>query len=139
MNDYSQEVQSKSNEEILKMVYEFDTWSPEMLKAVEKELDNRKILPSDINIRKQKLIEIEDEKLRVGKEASLFGLIIGWLTVFGLLEIFIGYNYTFSKERSKFTNKEYFKYNEISRKNGSYLFYTSITLSLLALAYSLIK
>lgn len=48
MNNFTESVQSKSNDELLQMVYEFDEWNSEMLKAVELELDQRKILPDDL-------------------------------------------------------------------------------------------
>ena len=138
MNSFSKIVKTKSNGELLKMVYEFDEWSPEMLEAVQEELTTRNELPSDLQDRKQKLIEVEESKLQKGKDASLIGQIVGWLTVFGLLGIYIGYNYTFSKVKGKHTEKQFYKYNESSRKNGSYLFYTSIILSTLGIIYKLI-
>lgn len=135
--EYIDTVKSKPNDELLKMVYEFETWSPEMLQAVEKELATRSILPDDVNDRRQVLIDQEKIELENGKEASLFGLAIGWLTVFGLLGIGIGYNYAFSKTRSKYTETVYFEYSENSRKNGTYLFYTSLILSSIAVIYKL--
>ena len=138
MNNFSEIVETKSEDELLKMVYEFDEWSPEMLEAVQKELSKRNILPTDINIKRQKLSDIEEAELIDGKQASLLGEIVGWLTVFGLLGIFIGYNYSYSKVKSKYTGKQFFKYNESSRKNGSYLFYTSIILSTLGIIYKIL-
>ncbi len=138
MTDFRETVRDKSNDELLKMVYGFDEWSPEMLRAVEEELSKRNILPNDINTRKQQLIELEEAQLINGKQASPFGQIVGWLTVFGLFGILIGYHYAFSKTRSKYTGKEYYKYIDTSRKNGSYLFYTSICLSAIAIFYKII-
>jgi hypothetical protein len=135
MNNFNETVKSKTNNELLVMVYEFDRWSPEMLLAIENELVNRDILPTDIKDKKQKMIDAEEIELSKGREASLLGQIVGWLTVFGLLGIYIGYNYTFSKVRSKYSDKVFFKYDDNSRKNGSYLFYTSIVLSAIGLLY----
>src|SRR6266540_2298531 len=129
MTNFIEVVQTKSNDELLKMVYEFDQWNPEMLTVVEKELLDRKILPNDISSRKQELIDIEDAQLSEGKEASLFGQIIGWLTVFGFLGIAIGYNYAFSKIKSKYSDKVFYKYNKDSRTRGRYLFSISIFLT----------
>ncbi|MEP6950171.1 MAG: hypothetical protein ABI863_12880 [Ginsengibacter sp.] len=139
MDNFIEIVKNKTNKELLKMVYEFDEWSPEMLLTVEEELGGRNILPNDIRSRKQQLIETEDAQLSAGKEASIIGLVIGWVTVFGLLGIFIGYHYSFSKIRNKYTGRQYFRYDENSRKNGSWLFYTSIILSTLGLLYKLLK
>jgi hypothetical protein len=126
MNDFHGSVISKSNEELLKMVYEFDLWSPEMLTAVEQELAQRNILPNDISSRKQQLAEAENAQLAAGKEASPFGQIFGWLTVFGPVGLAIGYNYAFSKAKCKYSNKTYFKYNEEARKRGRFLMIASI-------------
>ena len=137
MTQFQEVVENKSNDELLKIVYQFDEWSPKMLEAIEHELATRNILPTDISIRKQQTTEIEEEQLLKGKEASIIGQIVGWIAVFGFLGIFIGYHYTFSKVRSKYTNTQYFRYNEDSRKMGSYLFYSSICLSVIALFYKI--
>ena len=98
MDDFNELLENKSNDELLLMVYEYDKWSPEMLVSIETELTKRKILPNDIRSRKEKLMELEDGKLKVGRSASVIGLVIGWLTSFGLLGIFIGYNTAFQKQ-----------------------------------------
>jgi hypothetical protein len=54
------------------------------------------------------------------------GIIAGWICVLGLLGIFIGYHYAFSKTTSIYTKKSYYKYNSSSRKNGKALFYVSM-------------
>jgi len=126
MTDFREAVTSKSNEELLKMVYEFDKWNAEMLTAVEQELAHRNILPADISSRKKQLAEAEDAQLSAGKEASPFGQILGWLTVFGPVGLVIGYNYAFSKATCKYSTKTYFKYNEETRKRGRFLMIASI-------------
>lgn len=138
MSNFDETVQNKPDAELLKMVYEFDLWSSEMLSAVERELSKREILPADLATYKQEKIEKEDMELSKGKEASLAGQIIGWLTCFGLLGIAIGYNYAFSKVKGKYSAEQYFKYNENSRKNGKNLFYASTLLSALAILYKII-
>jgi hypothetical protein len=85
------------------------------------------------------LLDKEDAQLSRGKEASPFGQIIGWLTVFGFLGIAIGYNYAFSKIKSKYSSKVYYKYNEDSRTRGRYLFIISIFLTSLTILYKLIR
>ena len=139
MDSFIEIVKNKTNEELLKMVYEFAEWSPEMLTTVETELAIRNILPGDIKARKQQLTEMEDEKLLMGKKASIIGQVVGWICVSGLLGIFIGYHYSFSKVRNQYSGQQYFKYDENSRNNGSLLFYTSIVLTTLILLYGLLK
>ncbi len=133
--EYLNTLKDKSNEELLKMAYEFTTWSPEMLQGVEQELKDRKILPPDLKEKKDTAIIQEDVELTEGKQASLLGQVIGWVTLLGFLGVFIGYHYAFSKRKSSFTDKIYYTYNESSRTNGKYLFYISLTLFTLILIY----
>jgi hypothetical protein len=139
MNNFTEAVQSKTSAELLKMVYEFDEWGPEMPDAVEQQLSTREILPEDLTIYKKEKIETENSALTQGQEASLFGQITGWLTVFGFFGIAIGYNYAFAKLKGRYSGKEYFKYNEQSRKNGKNLFYASLLLTSLAVLYRIIS
>lgn len=138
MNDFIEQVRIKPNEELLKMVYEFDHWDPAMLNAVETELLKRNILPGDIHVKKKKLVEEEDIELSKGRKASAIGQVVGWITIFGLLGIYMGYNYAFSKVKSKYTEKEYFKYDPASRKNGIFLFYIATALFLIFIFYKIL-
>jgi hypothetical protein len=113
-NRFQSIIQQKSSDELLEMVYQFTEWDPEMLDGVETELQKRNLLPTDITSRKQKLIADEDQALSNGLQASLTGQIVGWLGVLGLIGLIIGYNYTFSKVRSKYTKKVYYKYDKDS-------------------------
>lgn len=76
---FESDIKNKTDKELLELVYEFDKWSPEFLNAVESELIKRNILPVDIQDRKNKLIKQETSLLSRSREASAFGLIIGWL------------------------------------------------------------
>ena len=96
-NPFIDTVKKKTNEELLTMVYQFEEWNADMLQAVEKELLERNILPDDIAIRKQEIIDKETTDLEQGKAASLTEQIFGWLGVLGFIGLFIGYNYAFSK------------------------------------------
>ncbi len=107
-----------------------------MLKAVENELEIRNALPADVGIRRQEVINNEDEFLSKGKEASIGGQILGWI---GVLGIIIGYNYAFSRVRSKYTGKKYYEYDVASRENGTYIFYTSVIVFIISTFYLLLK
>ena len=138
-NRFQQIVNEKSNEELLVMVYQFADWDAQMLEAAEDELKKRQLLPDDIAARKQELIETEDAVLSKGTEASLAGQIFGWIGVLGILGLIIGYNYAFSKARSKYTQKQYYKYDADSRENGSYIFYTALTVFIITIIYTVLK
>lgn len=137
-NKFQPIVKEKPDAELLTMVYQFDQWDTEMLRAVEGELQNRQILPEDIKIRKKEIIDKELADLAKGKDASLLGQIFGWLGVLGILGIIIGYNYAFSRTKSKYTGKEFYKYDAPSRENGTYIFYTSLAVFVLYFLYKLV-
>jgi hypothetical protein len=138
-NRFQSIVSEKSNEELLTMVYQFADWDPQMLDAVETELQNRNILPADVAVRKQELAQQEDEALSQGRTASAAGIIIGWIFVLGFIGLYLGYNYAFSKRRNKYTQKEYFKYELDSRENGRYIFYASLAAIILEILYAFVK
>lgn len=138
-NRFQASVSEKSNEELLTMVYQFAEWDPKMLEAVETELQNRNILPADISARKQELVKEEDEELSKGEPASLAGQIFGWILVLGFIGLIIGYTYAFSKTRSKYTQKQYFKYEPDARENGKYIFYASLAAITLEVLYMFVK
>ncbi len=138
MNDTFQSiVKDKSDKELLSMVYQFDHWDIAMLHAVEVELRLRNILPVDVEERRQQLVKEEDERLSKGTAASIGGQLFGWLGVLGLFGLIIGYNYSFSKVRSVYTGKKYYQYDEDSRDNGRYIFYTSVIVHSLGICYVL--
>ena len=137
-NHFTETVQLKPNDELLKMVYEFDEWSPEMLLTIETELNKRNILPDDIGLKKQQATIEEDEVLSNGKPASLGGQIFAWVFVLGLIGLYVGYNYAYAKVRSKYTGKKYFEYDDSSREVGSYIFYTSIVAFILSFMYVIV-
>jgi hypothetical protein len=138
-DQFKETVHQKPGHELLKMVYQFDQWSPEMLQAVETELAERKMLPDDIAAKKQQAVMEEERNLERGKPASVMGQVFGWLLVLGFVGLYIGYTYMSSKVRSKYTGKKYYKYNADSRDNGSYIFYTSIAALILGFFYAVYK
>jgi hypothetical protein len=121
------------------MVYQFNEWSIEMLHKVEEELNYRNILPLDLRQKKQEAIDLEHEELSEGKEASIAGILLGFLTCLGLLGLLIGYNYAYSKARSKYTNKKYFKYNLDARTTGKYMIGIAITIFIIASFYRILN
>lgn len=127
-NNFKDIIDHHSNEELLTIVYQFDQWDTEMLVAVEAELKERNIFPDDITTKKNALIEKEDAFLSIGKEATFPQQFLGWIGVFGILGLIIGNHLAFAKTVSKYTGKEYFKYDEPSRESGRYIYYISITI-----------
>jgi hypothetical protein len=135
-NFYQDIVAQQSDEALLSMVYQFDKWDAEMLQAIELELQNRNILPTDIATRKNELIATEDKILAMGKEATFAQQFLGWIGIVGLLGLLIGHNLVFAKNISKYTGKAYFKYNDETRENGKYMYYISLTIIIVFALYN---
>ncbi|MCY7293022.1 MAG: hypothetical protein LH615_12655 [Ferruginibacter sp.] len=136
-NNFSDIVVHHSDEELLSMVYQFTQWDAEMLVAVEDELKQRNILPEDILIKKNTLIQKKDEFWSEGKEATFPQQFLGWIGVFGILGLIIGNHLAFAKTISKYTGKEYFKYDEASRESGRYMYYISLTIIIAFFLYKI--
>jgi len=123
---FEQMVGTYPDPELLTMVYEFDKYSPEFRQAVQQELFQRGILPPDVEMRRQYAIEREDDILSEGKPANFPQHFFGWIGIFGILGIIIGYNLYFGKKTAVLTGKQYPRYDEESRESGRYMFYTSL-------------
>ena len=135
INSYEDIVTLQSDEALLTIVYQFDQWDAEMLQAVELELQNRNILPTDIAARKNDIIYKEDKMLSIGKEATFPQQFLGWIGIVGFLGLIIGYNLAFAKNMSRYTGKEYFKYDDETRENGRYVYYISLTIIIVFVLY----
>jgi hypothetical protein len=138
-NFYRDIVSQQSDEALLTMVYQFDQWDTDMLQAIEIELQNRNILPTDIASRKDELIYKEDKILSIGKEATFPQQFFGWIGIVGFLGLIIGYNLAFAKKISKYTGKEYFKYDDETRENGRYMYYISLTIIIVFALYKVMN
>jgi hypothetical protein len=138
-NYYQNIVTQQSDEALLTMVYQFDQWDTDMLQAVEIELQNRNILPTDIASRKNELIYKEDKLLSIGKEATFPQQFLGWIGIVGFLGLIIGYNLAFAKNISKYTGKAYFKYDDETRENGRYMYYISLSIIIVFTLYKLMN
>jgi hypothetical protein len=123
-------IKNKSDQELDQMLFEMDLWNQEVLLEVECELKKRNRFPVDYAERLNILIEAEDKDLSAGRPASLLGQIIACITVFGLAGIYFGWSYNYSKVNSKYTGKEYYKYNPKTREFGNYIFVISIIIAL---------
>jgi hypothetical protein len=123
-------IKNKSDQDLEKMLFEMDLWNPDVLLEVESELKQRNRFPADYAERLNILIEAEDKELSNGRPASLVGQILACITVFGLAGIYFGWSYNNSKVISKYTGKEYYKYNPKTREFGNYIFVISTIIAL---------
>ena len=137
-NNFEEFIASHTDAELLSLAYRFDALQPDIRPAAEEELRKRNTLPPDFEERKQLLISQEDEILTEGKQATFPQQFFGWLGIFGLLGLIIGYDLYFSKMISRYTGKVYPEYDEHSRESGRYIFYISILTHSLFILYKVV-
>jgi hypothetical protein len=137
-NELVKSILMKSDSELIEMLFEFGKWNSSVIKLVSEELIKRGSYPSDYDEKLKNLTNKEHELLSQGKPASILGKIISCISVFGLLGIYMGYQYMNAKEKSIYDGTQFFKYNSNTREFGKYIFYISISLLVLGL-YSKIR
>jgi hypothetical protein len=138
MNDFRTAVQQKTDDELLKMINDFDSWNNEMILAVEEELTKRNVSYENVTKRKQERIANEDAALQQGIDNTGFPIVIAWIFAAGLIGLLLGYHYAFSKTKSKYTDKVYYKYDEKTRKSGSNICYTAFAIIAIVLLYKIV-
>jgi hypothetical protein len=137
-NELVESILMKRDSELIEMLFEFGKWNSSVIKLVREELIKRGSYPSDYDEKLKIITNKEHELLSQGKPASMLGKIISCISVFGLLGIFMGYQYMNAKEKSIYDGTEFFKYNSNTREFGKYIFYISISIVVLGF-YSKIR
>ena len=118
MNNFETIIKEKSNNELSDIYIKNSGYEKEFMRLVEIELTNRNI-PIDSLIKfREEQESIDDTKLEQGEQGSQFWIAAAFIgSVFGgIWAIFAGYSYAYSKHKVK--GKEYFVYNESTRKYG---------------------
>ena len=123
------EIKNKTDKDLEKMLFEIDLWNPTVISEVEKELKLRNKFPLDYDEKIRMLKENENRILENGIPGSIFGKIIACIGVFGFIGIFLGLNYKSSKIKSRYTEIEYFKYDQKTREFGNYIYFISLILT----------
>ena len=115
--DFEKQVQSKSNEELLKIYHDFDEYQDHYLQLVMEELDKRGVDFSDLKLRKHHKETFMLEQSEKGRPGDLVFIVLGFVSALfgGLLGIIAGYVYSQSK------NKEWgdgsFYYYDLKTRN----------------------
>jgi hypothetical protein len=119
MNNFETIIKEKSNSELSDIYIKNRGYQEEFMKLVEVELTNRNVpVDSLLKFREEQAI-IDDSKLQLGEQGSQFWITAAFIGAIlgGIWAIFAGYSYAYSKHKSK-NGKEYFVYNESTRKYG---------------------
>lgn len=119
MNNFETIIKGKIYTELSDIYIKNSGYQEEFMKLVEIELINRNIpIDSLIKFRNEQN-KIDDTILVKGEQGSQFWIVAGFFgaIVGGIWAIFAGYNYAYSKHKSK-SGEEFFVYNESTRKYG---------------------
>jgi hypothetical protein len=118
MYRFEKKVKEKSDSELTEIFIKNRGYQEEFMLEVQKELIYRNIPIDPLLKFRDEQNKIDETKLELGQQGSQFWITVGFIcaVVGGIWAVFAGYNYAYSKHKVK--GKEYFVYNESTRKNG---------------------
>ncbi len=118
MNNFDTIIKEKTNNELTDIYIKNSGYQEEFMRLVEIELTNRDIPIDSLQKFREEQESIDDTKLEQGEQGSQFWITAAFIgSIFGgIWAIFAGYSYAYSKHKVK--GKEYFVYNESTRKYG---------------------
>jgi len=118
MGDFREIIKEKSDAELTDIFIKNMGYQEAFMNQVEEELISRKIPIESLQKIRSEQDSIDVSKLEQGKQGGQVWIVLGFLAsvVGGLWGIFAGYNYAYSKHR--FKGKQYYIYNESTRKYG---------------------
>lgn len=118
MSKFEKVIKEKSDSELTDIFIKNSGYQEEFMLEVQEELTNRNIPIDSLLKFRAEQNDIDDKKLELGEQGSQFWIIAAFIgSIFGgIWAIFAGYSYAYSKHKVK--GKEYFVYNESTRKYG---------------------
>jgi hypothetical protein len=118
MNNFETIIKEKTNNELTDIYIKNSGYQEEFMRLVEIELTNRNIPIDSLLKFREEQGSIDDSKLELGEQGSQFWITAAFIgSIFGgIWAVFAGYSYAYSKHKVK--GKEYFVYNESTRKYG---------------------
>jgi hypothetical protein len=119
MNNFETLIKKKTNNELSDIYIKNSGYQEEFMKLVEIELISRNIPIDSLMKFREEQGFIDDSKLELGEQGSQFWIAAGFIgAIFGgIWSMFAGYNYAYSKHKSK-SGEEFFVYNYSTRKYG---------------------
>lgn len=129
-SSFEEQIKKKTDSELTEIFINESNYQKEFIELVKIEIINRNLpIDSIIELRK-KNNQIIEETLSQGEQGSPVWIAIGFIapivvglisTFGGIFSIFLGYSYAYSKKKKN--EKEFFVYNESTRKYGRYMFF----------------
>jgi hypothetical protein len=133
MSKFEKIIKKKSDTELTDIFIKNSGYQEEFMLEVQEELANRNIPIDSLLKFREEQNQLDDTKLEQGEQGSQFWITAAFIgSIFGgIWAIFAGYSYAYSKHKVK--EKEYFVYNESTRKYGRIMLTVGCVIFALAL------
>jgi hypothetical protein len=139
MSTFIEIIKAKSDAELTEIFIKNKGYQEEFMALVQEELVLRKIPIESLQKMREEQNSIDETKLESGIQGSQFWIVAAFIgSIFGgIWAIFAGYNYAYSKHKIK--GREYYVYNESTRKYGRIMFSLGCIILILVLVGKLMK
>ena len=135
MNKFKDQVEQKTDKELMDIFIKSQDYQEEFVLVVEEELKKRNVSLDSIKQIKSKADEISNKKIEEGVQGNTFWIAIYFLSAIlgGIISIVAGYIYAYSK-RKNIEGEAYYYYNEQTRKYGKLMLIVGIIMFIVWLA-----
>ena len=134
--NFQNEIENKSDDELLKIYRDFDQYQEEYIEIVAKELDRRGVDFSNLKLQRQHKEAFIAEQLEKGKPGDPVYITLGFIFAFfgGLIGIIAGYVYCRSKNKELGDGTHYY-YDLKTRNLGTGMMLLGISVLVISLLY----
>jgi hypothetical protein len=117
--DFQNQIESKTEEELLEIYLHSDQYQSEFAELVEQELTGRKVDLSSYKLRKEHRIAYYTELYKDGRPGNTVYIILGFVSALlgGFLGIWTGYVFSQSKHK-EFGDGSFYVYDQKTRNMG---------------------
>jgi len=129
IESFKDQISKKTDNELSDIFINNNKYQKEFVEFVELELKRRNLPIDSILELRKKNCQINDEFLSIGDKGSPIWIAFGFIgsLVGGIFAVFLGYSYAYSKRKNSL-GKDFFVYDESTRKQGRIMFYLGLTI-----------
>ncbi len=140
IESFQEQIEKKADSELADIIIDSHRYQNEFIDLAELEIKKRNIPLDSILELRIKNLKIQDENLSIGDKGSPFWISIGFIgsLLGGIFSIFLGYSYAFSKRKNSI-GKEFYVYDQSTRKYGTIMFYLGLSIFGLILIRTIFK
>lgn len=136
--NFQEQVELKSNDELLKIYTDYDQYQDDYIDIVSKELDKRKVDFSNLKLRRQHKEAFIAEQLEKGKPGDPIFIALGFVFALfgGLIGIVAGYVYCKSRNKELGDGRHYY-YDLKTRNLGTGMMILGISVLVISILYKI--